>query len=77
MERIEVCDVCKTEDIDFKLRCGSKIKLYTNRFYCVYKSSTAVAKMCYLHDIEFFHAGERKFLSKHMPFARALQAKGN
>lgn len=70
-----MCDVCNSEKIDYKMRCGKNDKLYTNKLYMVFKNSTATVKMCYLHDIEFFHLGERRFLMDHILFAKALHMK--
>ena len=70
-----MCDVCNSENVDYKKKCGKKDRLFTNKFHMVYKNSIAQVKMCYLHDIEFFHVGESRFLRAHIPFAKALQSK--
>lgn len=70
-----MCDVCNSENINYKERCGKHDKLYVNKFHLVYKNSTAAVKMCYLHDIEFFHLGERRFLMDHINLAKVLQTK--
>lgn len=71
-----MCEVCKAEGIDWKFKNGpAKNSLYNSALYKVFKDSVASVRLCHVHSIELFTAGERKFLREHISFARALGKK--
>lgn len=67
-----MCEVCKSEGRDYLFVNGTKSYIYTNNFYKVFKKSVASAKLCYVHSIELFMIGEKRFLQGHLSFARKL-----
>lgn len=70
-----MCEICKTEGSDYLFKNGAKNFLVTNNFYKVFKNSVAPIKLCYVHSIELFHIGERRFLREHLTFARGLASR--
>lgn len=67
-----MCEVCKSEGINYLFKNGAKKFLITNNLYKVFKDTVAPIKLCYVHSIELFHLGERRFLREHLLFARSL-----
>lgn len=71
-----MCDVCKAEGHNFLFRNGPNKRYITTGFlYKVFKDSVAPIRLCYVHSIELFHIGERRFLHAHIIFARRLAMK--
>lgn len=72
-----MCDVCRSENEDWEFRNGKNSKLLSVKLYRVYQGREARSMMCYLHSIELFMAGERRFLRTHLRFARYLAQKSS
>jgi hypothetical protein len=70
-----MCDICKSEKVDYRFKNGAKTALFTIVLYNVYRDSHARAVACYIHSIELFMMGEKRFLQGHLPFARKLAKK--
>lgn len=69
-----MCDVCESYRKDYLFSNGDDhTHLAVHRFVQVYPSAPALVKLCYIHDIEYFMLGEKKFLMKHLAFLRALR----
>lgn len=67
-----MCEICVSEGKDPKFVNGDKNSITTAQLYKVYKSSVAPVRLCYIHGIELFMLGEKRFLKEHISFARAL-----
>ncbi len=67
-----MCDVCKTEGLDPADRNGRKTHRMGVKLYRVYQGRVAMVNLCYLHTIELFKIGERRFLGEHLSLAREL-----
>lgn len=67
-----MCEVCQSEGKDYRFLNGTKSYLYTDHFYKVYKNAVAPVKLCYIHSIDLFMLGEKRFLKEHLSFARKL-----
>lgn len=73
MKECAMCEICKSEGIDHRFRNGEdKSFLTTQQLYKVFKNSVAPVRLCYIHSIELFMLGERRFLQEHIYFARNL-----
>lgn len=61
-----MCDICKLTNSDKDFVNGDKKELKTvklQRFASTLHKSTL--RLCYIHDIEFFISGERRFVEKY------------
>lgn len=67
-----MCEICQSEGRDPKFVNGTKDIVTTAQLYKVYKNSVAPVRLCYIHSIELFMIGEKRFLKEHLMFARAL-----
>ncbi len=67
-----MCEICTSEGIDPAFVNGPKDHMSTAQLYKVYKNSVAPVRLCYIHSIELFMLGEKRFLKEHLSFARAL-----
>ncbi len=67
-----MCEICQSEGRDAKFVNGPKDIMTTAQLYKVYKNSVAPVRLCYIHSIELFMIGEKRFLKEHLQFARAL-----
>lgn len=67
-----MCEICKSEGIDYRFINGPQHVIVTHQLYKVFKNSTAPVKLCYIHGIELFMIGEKRFLKEHLSFARGL-----
>lgn len=67
-----MCEICISEGKDPRFVNGSKNHITTAQLYKVYKNSVAPVRLCYIHSIELFMIGEKRFLKEHLSFARAL-----
>ncbi len=67
-----MCEICKSEGKNTKFLNGSKDAIVSHQLYKVYRGSVASVKLCYIHSIELFMLGERRFLREHLSFARSL-----
>jgi len=67
-----MCEICKSEGKDYRFSNGEKDNIVTQQLYKVYKNTVAPVRMCYIHSIELFMIGEKRFLREHLDFARAL-----
>jgi hypothetical protein len=70
-----MCEVCKTHGINPLFANGNKSTMIKNHLYKVFKNSSPVITLCYIHSIELFSLGERRFLLNHINFARKLTQK--
>lgn len=70
-----MCEVCRAEGVDYLFKNGPKKFLTNNNLYKVFKNAVAPIKLCYVHTIELFHLGERRFLREHLIFARSLASR--
>ncbi len=61
-----MCDICKQTETVTKFMNGEREGLKTVKLqkYCQ-QLQTASFKLCYVHDIEFFVTGERRFIEKY------------
>jgi hypothetical protein len=67
-----MCEICKSEGQDYRFRNGTKTFVTTQLLYKVFRNSVAPVRLCYIHGIELFLLGEKRFLLEHLPFARNL-----
>lgn len=67
-----MCDVCESENIDWRFKVGKTKSLARAKLYNVYDGRTASISLCLIHDIELFMIGEKKFLSQHPRLALSL-----
>ena len=67
-----MCEICISEGKDTSFVNGPKDLITTSQLYKVYKNSVAPVRLCYIHSIELFMLGEKRFLKEHLSFARAL-----
>jgi hypothetical protein len=67
-----MCDICHSEGRDYRFKNGTKNYLTNQALYKVFKNSVAPVRVCYVHGIELFTFGEKRFLREHLPFARIL-----
>jgi len=74
-EELSMCDVCKKNKIDYRFLNGKKSALSPAQFYQVQVGKTSVLRLCYLHDIELFRVGERRFLSQHRSVIPLLKSR--
>ena len=70
-----MCDVCKKNNIDYRFLNGKKSVLTPSQFYQVQVGKVSVLRLCYIHDIELFHLGERRFLGQHKSIVPLLKAR--
>ena len=70
-----MCEICKSEGYNTKFINGTKDTIVTHQLYKVYRDSVAPVKLCYIHSIELFMLGERRFLREHLLFARSLASR--
>ncbi len=69
-----MCDICKVMGQDYKFVCGRKAKISRASMYQVLVGKVAELRLCYLHDIELFHLGERRFMMRHTRIAPVVRA---
>jgi hypothetical protein len=67
-----MCQVCDAEGVDYRFRNGEKSLMTMNILYKVLKNATLPIRLCYIHSLELFGLGERRFLLDHLTFARTL-----
>lgn len=67
-----MCDVCRSEEMDVSQMNGEKPHRVGVRLFRVYQGRVATINLCYLHTLELFQLGERRFLKGHIPLARDL-----
>ncbi|MBC7428991.1 MAG: hypothetical protein H7336_10290 [Bacteriovorax sp.] len=67
-----MCEICKSEGKDAAFVNGTKDVISTQQLYKVYKNSVAPVRLCYIHSIELFMIGEKRFLKEHLSFAHVL-----
>ncbi len=67
-----MCDVCVSEGKNYLFINGEKKRLVKRELKKVYSGAKAVVKLCYVHDIDLFINGERKFLMEHKLFIKTL-----
>ena len=70
-----MCDVCKKNNVDYRFINGRKNHLIPSQFYQVQVGKVSVLRLCYLHDIELFRLGERRFLSIHRSIIPLLRSR--
>lgn len=70
-----MCDVCKSEKVDYVSKCGIGHSVNQRVLYRVFVGKPALINVCRLHDIELFQVGEKRFLEKNRPFLKALSKK--
>jgi len=69
-----MCDVCKVMGQDYKFLCGRKARICRASLFQVLVGKVAELKLCYLHDIELFHLGERRFMMRHARIGPVVRA---
>ena len=67
-----MCDVCRLEELKVEELNGSKPHRHNVKLYRVYQGRVAMVHLCYLHTLELFQIGERRFLGSHLPLAQSL-----
>ena len=67
-----MCEICSAEGKDYRFLNGKKDQVVTQQLYKVFKNNVAAVRLCYVHGIELFMLGEKRFLKEHILFARAL-----
>lgn len=67
-----MCDVCRFEGKDYKQINFPKLKIIQRSLYTVFKQQTILLKLCYIHDIELFAIGEKRFMENHPNLLRAI-----
>lgn len=67
-----MCEVCNVNGENYLFKNGNKTMLYKTKFYRIYKDKVAQVKMCYVHGVELFHFGEKRFIEEYLDFARYL-----
>lgn len=67
-----MCEICNSEGKDFLYVNGAKKQITTYQLYKVYREAVAPVRLCYIHGIELFMIGEKRFLREHLLFAKNL-----
>jgi hypothetical protein len=70
-----MCEVCRAEGENYLFKNGTKKMLISNSLYKVLQGAVAPVTLCYVHSIELFCVGERRFIQEHLAFARILGAR--
>ena len=70
-----MCEICQSEGKNTTMLNGPKNVILSCPLYKVYKGSVANVKLCYIHSIELFILGERRFLREHLTFAKSLASR--
>jgi hypothetical protein len=70
-----MCEICQSEGKNSIFLNGPKDVIMSCPLYKVYKGSVANVKLCYVHSIELFIMGERRFLREHLSFAKSLASR--
>ena len=70
-----MCEVCKIEGVDSLFKNGSKNILSINNLFKVFKNAVVPIKLCYVHSVELFQLGERRFLYEHLDFTLGILAR--
>mgnify|MGYP001197774070 CR=1 FL=1 len=66
-EVLKMCDVCKSKGLAKTMLNGSKENYsVTTMLYQVFLGKRVEIELCYLHDIELFKKGERRFISTNL-----------
>jgi len=61
-EDVKMCDVCNSLGQDYKFLSGENRSLRDVHLYQIVAGKVVIIKLCYVHDIELFKVGERRFL---------------
>lgn len=56
-----MCDICKSKNIDPKFINGDKYQVFNRRVYTLFKDRVVPVRLCFVHDVELFLLGERRF----------------
>jgi hypothetical protein len=67
-----MCDVCNFEGVNYKLINFPKNRLIRRPLYTLNKGHQYQIVLCYIHDIELFVKGERRFFDLHPKLLAAL-----
>lgn len=68
-----MCDLCKSKGIEKPLLNGSKSELaFQIILNQVFIGKRVEITLCYLHDIELFKKGERRFISNNLELMPVL-----
>ena len=70
-----MCDVCKKNKIDYRFLNGKKSHLFPSQFYQIQVGKVSILRLCFLHDVELFHLGERRFLNQHKSVVPLLKSR--
>lgn len=71
-----MCDLCKSQDKDYKFRNGKRLELYTRALYNVFPGTLLKTKLCFVHDAELFLIGEARFAANYPDFIIWLKSRG-
>jgi hypothetical protein len=70
-----MCEVCTAEGENYLFKNGPRSNLIAGKLYKVFRDAVAPIKLCYIHSLELFSLGERRFLREHLTYARGLAGK--
>ena len=61
-----MCDVCKSKGIETEVLNGDKTFSSSTALRKVFVGKVVEVKLCYVHDIELFKLGERRFIAENL-----------
>lgn len=57
-----MCDVCNAEKMDSRFINGKKYRVFTRTLHTIFHNRIMQIQLCFVHDIELFNLGERRFV---------------
>ena len=72
-----MCDVCEARGLDWQFSNAGKDKLEKAKLFQVYKQKISVVKLCYIHSVELFRLGEKRFLQHEVELCRMMTSNRN
>lgn len=70
-----MCDVCKIKNLNPYILNGNKPTRLQQKLYRFFKDNVANLSLCYVHSIELFGLGERRFITKYPYLVREVTSK--
>ena len=68
-----MCEVCRIEGLDFNQINGPKHRKVRRPFRSDNGKATLDIVLCYVHDIEYFVLGNKKFFERYKKFAAFIK----
>ena len=63
-----MCDICKAQKLDSRFINGKKYRLYSRTLHTIFQNKITPIKLCFIHDIELFTFGEKRFVQFYPKF---------